>query len=320
MRRRAARRRWHAPLATVFAAVLVMGLSASAAFANAAAPTAEPLHPGSVVINANGTVTVNATGTWLWAFGTESATTAGLDATVNHPCDSRTGVGWGIVWNDPTDPGIPETYTTKHGTTVSLTVHVGSQGHNPLNGDSSVEYDHRDPCGHFVQTNVPRPGDGYDTGVWSGSHVYPSVASLPTAVCVITYDLGFGRPPTPHRLNFDNNDNSVQWALFKSGVWDTNSMGTNCTQLPPPVHAPPKVVPTTVPVKTVSHTTPPPSPTVVPATVPVKTSPKSPGVLAFTGFGPMGQLLALLGMIFVLVGLIIYFFDVRKAMRWLLGW
>jgi hypothetical protein len=296
-----------------------MGLTSTAAFANAASPSAEPLRPGTVVINPNGTVTVTATGTWLWAFGVESATTAGLDATVNHPCDSRTGVGWGIVWDDPTDPGIPETYTTKHGTTVSLTVNVGSQGKNPINGDSGVQYNRKDPCGRFVQTNIPRPGDGYDTGVWIGAHVYPNVASLPKAVCVITYDLGFGRPPTPHRLNFDNNDNSVQWALFKSGTWDTNSMGTNCTQLPPPVTAPPRPVPTpTIPVKTVSHTTPPPK--TVPV-VPVKTTPaKSPGVLAFTGFGPIGQLMALLGMIFVLFGAILYFFDVKKWAMWLLGW
>lgn len=110
----------------------------------------------------------------------------------------------------------------------------------------------------------------------------------------------------------------MQWALFKSGAWDTNSMGTNCTQLPPPVKAPPRPVPTTtIPVKTVSHTTPPKPVT----TVPVRTTPaKSPGVLAFTGFGPMGQLMALLGVIFVLFGAILYFFDVKKWALWLLGW
>ncbi len=56
---------------------------------------------------------------------------------------------------------------------------------------------------------------------------------------MVTYDLGFGRPPTPHRLNFDNNDNSVQWALFTTGHWDTSVTDDNCSTLPPAVPAPP---------------------------------------------------------------------------------
>ncbi len=293
-------------------------LSATAAFANAASPTASPMTPGSVLVNANGTVTVTASGTWLWAFGTESSTTAGLDATVNHPCDSRTGVGWGVVWNDPNDPGITETYVTKHGKPASQVVHVGSQGKNPVNTDSSVEFDSRHPCGTFVQTNVPRPGDGYDTGMWQSVHTYASLASLPTDVCVITYDLGFGHPPTPHRTNFDNNDNSVQWALFKAGSWDTTTTDDNCAALPPAEPAPPPPpTPTVVPaVKVVSHTAPPaPAPQVKTTTTPAKPT----GVLAFTGFGPTGQLLAMLGMILVLIGIVLYFVDVRKFALWLLG-
>jgi hypothetical protein len=318
---RARRRASKARVVTILGAVLVTVLGATilsspAAFANAASPTASPLTTGSVVQNANGTVTVTATGTWLWAFGTESATTAGLTATVNHPCDSRTGVGWGVVWSDPNDPGIAETYVTKHGSQASQIVHVGSQGKNPINGDSGVEFNSGRPCGTFVQTNVPRPGDGYDTGTWKSVHVYASAASLPTDICVITYDLGFGRPPTPHRLNFDNNDNSVQWALFKSGSWDMTSTDDNCATLPPAVPAPP-VPPTTTtqppPVKTVSHTSPP--------APHLRTSPAKPtGVLAFTGFGRTGQLLALLGIVLVLIGLVLYFVDVRKAASWLLGW
>ncbi len=295
---------------------MVAGVTSTAAFANAASPKSSPLTSGTVVQNANGTVTVTASGTWLWAFGTESAVTAGLAATVNHPCDSRTGVGWGVVWNDPNDPGIHETYVTKHGNFVAQGVNVGSRGTNPINADSSVQYNRRDPCGHFVQTNNPRPGDGYDTGNWTSTHTYDSAASLPAAVCVITYDLGFGRPPTPHRLNFDNNDNSVQWALFTTGTWDKSTSDDNCATLPPAVLAPPKPVVTTTipPVKTVSHTTP---PTTVPRVV--RTVPKTTGALAFTGFGPTGQLLALLGMILVVIGLVIYFVDVRRVAKWLLG-
>ena len=316
---RARRRASKARVVTVLGATLVtvLGatiLSSTAAFANAPSPTASPLTTGSVVQNANGTVTVTASGTWLWSFGVESATTAGLAATVNHPCDSRTGVGWGVVWSDPNDPGIAETYVTKHGRPASQLVRVGSQGKNPLNNDSGVAFNSRRPCGTFVQTNVPRPGDGYDTGTWQSVHVYNSMASLPTDICVITFDLGFGRPPTAHRLDFDNNDNSVQWALFKTGSWDMTSTDDNCATLPPAVPAPP--LPTTTqppPVKTVSHTSP-------PHVTPPKTSPAKPsGVLAFTGFGPTGQLLALLGIVLVLIGLVLYFVDVRKAASWLLG-
>jgi hypothetical protein len=311
---RARRRGWLARGATVLGVVLASCVTSTAAFANAASPKASPMTRGSVLINANGTVTVTATGTWVWQFGRESATTPGLDATVNHPCDSRTGVGWGVAWDDPNDPGFTETYTTKHGALITQTVHVGSTGKDPFNGDSSVTYNRQSPCGRFVQTNNPRPGAGYDFGTWTSVHQYASMASLPTAVCVITYDLGFGRPPSPHRLNFDNNDNSVQWALFTAGHWDASVSDDNCSTLPPARPAPP-LPPTTQPppVKTVSHTTPP-APHVTPKPV---TKPS--GVLAFTGFGEAGQLMALLGLLLVIIGLVLYFVDVRKAASWLLG-
>ena len=70
--------------------------------------------------------------------------------------------------------------------------------------------------------------------------------------------------------------------------------------------------------KTVSHVVPPPAPPAPVKTVKtVKTV--TPGVLAFTGFGTMGQLLALLGVILVLVGVVLYFVDVRKAWAVALG-
>ena len=237
-RSRARRRTWVARALAVLAATLVTCLSASAAMANAPSPTASPLTAGSVLQNADGTVTVNATGNWVWTFGVESPTTAGLDATINKPCDTRSGVGWGIVWNDPHDSGFAENYhSNSRVPQATQMVNVGSHGVNPLNGDQQVLFNRADRCGTFVQTNVPRPGDGYDTGTWSASHVYADAASLPADICVITYDLGFSKPPGPHRLSFDNNDNSVQWALFKSGTWDSSTADDNCTKLPPPVPA-----------------------------------------------------------------------------------
>jgi len=41
--------------------------------------------------------------------------------------------------------------------------------------------------------------------------------------------------------------------------------------------------------------------------------------LAFTGLGKPGVLLAILGFALVLIGLVLFFFDVRKIALWLLG-
>jgi hypothetical protein len=325
-RSRARRRTWVARALTVLAATLLACLSASAANGNSPSPKASPLVPGSAVQNADGTVTVTASGTWVWSFGSESPTTQGLDATVNKPCDTRSGVGWGVVWNDSSDPGFPEAYHSNvRVPQVSQMVNVGSRGVNPVNGDHQVQFNAGLKCGIFVQTNVPRPGDGYDTGTWSATHVYPSVASLPQDICVVTYDLGFAKPPGPKRLNFTNNDNSVQWALFNTGRWDPSPADDNCAQLPPPVLAPPTPPTPTPVVKTVSQVppaTPPASPPAAPpATRVVTPAAAAPlgGTLAFTGFGTIGQLLALLGVILVLLGLVVYLVDVRKAAAWFLG-
>ena len=143
-----ARRHWReAFVGALCGTVVVLGVSSTAS-ANAPEPTAKPLTTGSVLLNPNGSVTVNARGTWLWPFGVESEHTQGLDATVKNHCDSRTGGGWGIIWNDPVDTGFAETYTTKllsHNT--RMTVHVGSKGVNPSNADDHVQFDEHDPCG-----------------------------------------------------------------------------------------------------------------------------------------------------------------------------
>jgi hypothetical protein len=304
---RASRSAWKVR-ALVLVAVGAAGLAdATVAAANSAVPTTPAvLSPGSVVQNANGSVTVTASGTWIWPYGIESGTTEGLAATATHPCDNRTGVGWGIVWGDPADPGYSETYTTKvHTPKLSLTVHVGSLGTNPYNADDQVLYNTSAPCGTFVQTNQPGPGDGYDTGVWTATHTYASAADLPRAVCVITYDLGLAKPPGPHRRSFENNDNSVQWGLQNGGAWDTSTMGKNCSGLPPAVAAPP--VPPAPVVRTVSNTVPPRAVT------------KPSSSLAFTGLGHDAWLTALAGALLLLVGLGLYAVEPRQAVRWLLG-
>jgi hypothetical protein len=302
MRTRAGHRAWMARALVVMIVGLATACSATAAMANAANPTTpDVFSPGSVVQNSNGTVTVTASGTWIWPFGVESDTTSGLHATINHPCDSRTGVGWGVVWNDPGDPGFTETYHTNAGPPYTAVVNVGSQGIDPLNADDHVQYNKAAPCGQFVESNIPTNGDGYDTGVWSSTHVYASYADVPREVCIVTFDLGIAHPPGPHRLSFDNNDNSVQWGLYEDGYWDTATMGKNCSALPPPVQAP---IVTAV-------TTPP------PVAPPVVTMPGT--TLAFTGAGDSVWATGIVGVLLLLAGMTLYFVDLPRVTLWLLG-
>ena len=135
---------------------------------------------------------------------------------------------------------------------------------------------------------------------------------MPAAICVVTYDLGFGKTPLPKYRNFSNDDNSVAWQLQDTGRWSMSSGGVNCGTVPPPTLAPP--VPAVPPAKTVAKTIPPPTSVKVttPAPTPAPRQPAVTGPLAFTGFGPTGRLLTLIGMILVVVGAVFYFVDVRK--------
>jgi hypothetical protein len=110
------------------------------------------------------------------------------------------------------------------------------------------------------------------------------------------------------------------------GMWTAVVTGGMLT----PVTTPPNTTPpaTTPPVTTPLVTAPAPAPTPAPKTVsqsspPATTAPATKGggggVLAFTGFGPIGQLATLLGAILVLLGLFLYFIDVRRAISWILG-
>jgi len=298
----------------VLLAVVLTVFWTGVAQANAPGPTGV-IHMNAV-LNADQTVTVDASGTWLWMFSLSDAD-GGLHATVNAPCDHRSGVGWGVMWGDPQDSGFAEAYHSKY---QVQTVHMGSRGVNPANTDNVVAYDRTDSCGTFIQTNEPAPGDGYVTGTWTSSHVYSSAAAVPPAICVVTYDLGFGKVPLPKYRNFSNDDNSVAWQMQDTGSWSMSSGGINCESVPPP-HAAPAPPATIPPAKTVAKTTPP-TPAVkvtTPAPAPAARQPAVTGPLAFTGFGPTGRLLTLIGMILVVVGVVFYFVDVRKAARWLLG-
>ena len=118
---------------------------------------------------------------------------------------------------------------------------------------------------------------------------------------------------------------------------------------PPSKNPPPPPITTPIPPTTAPPTTTPPSPTPAPTVAPGPTPPvrtvttsapvpatravsdptggaTSPGVvkassgsLAFTGLGRMGKLIALLGGLLVLMGLVLFFIDLRKVAHWFLG-
>ena len=90
------------------------------------------------------------------------------------------------------------------------------------------------------------------------------------------------------------------------GSWTVVVNGGTLTPVTTPLVTAPAPAP-----KTVSQTSPP--ATTAPATK------GGGGVLAFTGFGPIGQLATLLGAILVLLGLLLYFVDVRRVLSWFLG-
>ena len=323
VRSRARRRTGEAVVVAVVGTVLAAGLGIGAAYANAALPGINP-SANTAFIEPDGTVVVTVQGTWNWPFS-GLPHTEGLNATLGTPCDKRIGVGWGITWNDPNDPGIVVSYGARG---QAVTVGLGSIGTNPANTDQSVRSNGPPMrCGTFTQTNIPGFGDGFVSGTWIGKHTYASVHALPSLLCVVTFDLGFGPTPAPKYTKFDtNDDNSIVWQLkLNQGGWSQSPAGPNCMPMPTPVLAPSPPpttpTPTLAPVITPSSPSGPATPaalrSTVPATAPAR--PASSGTLAFTGFGRVGQLMCLVGFVLVLLGLLLYFVDVRRTVQWLLG-
>jgi hypothetical protein len=155
-------------------------------------------------------------------------------------------------------------------------------------------------------------------------------------------------PPTPAQLAAGVTCSLVFFDTAQERVSAPIAFLGGGPPIPGPPTTVPKTTPTTVPKKTTPTTVPKTTKTTTPTTVPkttiatatpataplpvirtvtnaappsttqaaVKASSSS---LAFTGLGKIGHLLALLGVILVVVGLALYFVDVRKAVQWLLG-
>ncbi|MBV8236580.1 MAG: hypothetical protein JO075_12830, partial [Acidimicrobiia bacterium] len=108
------RRRRLAASLTAFAAVAlsIAGIiTAGPASANAADPL--PTTTGSATVAPNGDVTVNVSGTWLWAT---------QQAGGNDGCGGHYGVGWAIAWGDPNQPGNLVSGHTTSGAPINLLV------------------------------------------------------------------------------------------------------------------------------------------------------------------------------------------------------
>ncbi|HUI02350.1 MAG TPA: hypothetical protein VLZ77_02330, partial [Acidimicrobiales bacterium] len=265
--------------------------------AAANAPMPVKMAPAVIVQNADGTVSVTVTGTWVWPYSA-LLRTPGLKATDAEPCDRRAGAGYGWAWFDPNDPGFSQTWSG-HG--LYATLGLGSTGVIPANLEQNVSHDAAARCGHFVLTNTPGRGDGYDTDTVSATHIYASMAALPPVVCMVTWDLGLNVSRISQE-RFANKDNSVRWSLKEHDAWTESPNGPNCTKVGNGA-PPPDTVPTTPAKKVaVSKSTPKPAPAPAP-----KPATKPSGTLAFTGFGAIGRVTTVLGAALVLVGLMVYF-------------
>jgi hypothetical protein len=131
-------------------------------------------------------------------------------------------------------------------------------------------------------------------------------------------------------------DNGGSWIAYVTGGTSNTPTPTQAPTSPPattptPTSPPaPTPTPTPTPTPAISSTTQTP-PTASTATIstgnfvitdsaPIATEPPT-GILAFTGFGPLEQMITLFGSLFVLIGLALYFLgaDFRTVAYWLLG-
>ena len=179
----------------LFSIPVVVGLvllPAAPAFANAANPNAGTT--ATATKNADGSTTVNISGTWSWPSQTG--------------CSDRFGAGWAVAWNDPNQPG---NVVSGHG----VTIYVGTPT------DNAVHFDASDPCGTLDANNHPH-------GRFSDSHTY-AAGTDPSTVCVNMYDLHDTQAKKPGDYiaggNGHNADNSVQ-----TNAYDPTVGGAFCVQ------------------------------------------------------------------------------------------
>jgi len=185
----------------VVSSVVLVAFGATAAAAAPAPVTPAPT--GTITTNSNGSVTITATGTWSWTVGSANGD---VDATTAHPCGSDFGVGWGMVWDDPADPGYALSYA-HGGTSYSADVSSPAIATPATTADETVGYNATTPCGTF-STGAPAV-----TGQWTATHTYASAAAVPTSICVVTYTLKNSSGSGPQYLVDKNKHNSFRTAV-----------------------------------------------------------------------------------------------------------
>ena len=169
-----------AAVALAGTAALLVG-SAGMAFANAANPA--PTTTGSAIVNADGTVSVSLSGTWVWP---------------GQDCAGRYGEGYSVDWWGVTTSPTAANFSLSDASQVNG---FASSTTGPMTSDGSITYTAGGTYFHVAEDYVGQDvnsaatctdtGSGASagsTGAWAASATYPAVADVPPQLCVIMYD------------------------------------------------------------------------------------------------------------------------------------
>jgi hypothetical protein len=196
----------------VTAGALVQLAAIVPALANAANPN--PDTKATEHVNANGSVTVDVSGTWSWP---------------GQTCEGRYGEGWAVDWWGISTSALPTnnfTLTNASEVTGPGTTTTGSfnaAGSWQIKGTSnyfhvSSLYNGEDVNSSSTCTDTGTGGSAGSTGSWSATATYPNKSDLPPNICVIMYDEhGSEGQPSGSANDFSatqDNDNSIQTNSF----------------------------------------------------------------------------------------------------------
>jgi uncharacterized repeat protein (TIGR01451 family) len=200
--------------AVVITAAAIVGVQLVAiapALANAANP--DPDTTGTATVNADGTVTANLSGTWSWP---------------GQSCEGRYGTGYAVDWwgvstsQTPTNSFSLTNATEVTGPGVTTTGTISPAGDIPISGGTFFHVA-QFYAGETVNSSTTCTDTGSgptagSTGSWTASATYPSMADIPSQVCVNMYDEhGSEGKPSGNANDFSpskDNDNSIQTNNF----------------------------------------------------------------------------------------------------------
>jgi hypothetical protein len=196
----------------VIAAAAVVGVqlvTISPALANAANP--DPDTTGTAMVNADGTVTANLSGTWSWP---------------GQTCEGRYGEGYAVDWWGISSSSTPaNNFTLTNATEVST---PGTTTTGSITSVGSIAIPNNGGYFHVAQyyagedvnssTTCTDTSSGGSEGSWSASATYPSMSDIPAQVCVNMYDEHGSEGKSSGNPNdfspTQDNDNSIQTNNF----------------------------------------------------------------------------------------------------------